>query len=98
MKKNTDVTQILKNLTNLKFCEEGEDVFWSDYLENIAVLSKSDIAVLISKDDENWSIKKEYLDSEFNTETKNDILKLSIGCSNRALENIYGYKRYKDNK
>lgn len=93
-----EVNDILENLSNLRFFEGNDEEFWEEYLENIAALSKSQIAIVISKENNNWVFEKEYLDSSVTQELKDSILKQFIDISNRALEKIYAYEKFKDNK
>ena len=91
-----EVTEILENLSSLRFYEDEEEKFWNEYLQNIAKLSKSPIAIVISKDTNNWAFEKEYLEDSVTKELKDDILKQSINTSYRALEKIYAYERFKN--
>ena len=73
-----EVNEILENLSLLRFSKDTEEVFWKEYLENITKLSKSKIAIVISKDTNSWIFEKEYLEESIDQDFKDLILKQSI--------------------
>jgi multidrug resistance efflux pump len=91
-----EVNEILENISSLRFFEGNEEQFWKEYLENISALSKSKLAIVISKTEENWVFEDQYIENSVTEELTDKILQQSIEMSNRALERIYAYEKFKN--
>jgi len=91
-----DITKILENLSSLRFFNGDEDTFWSEYLENISLITKSPLAVLISNDEKNWKLEKKHIQDDIVNASLEEIVKVSTEVSQRAFDKIYAYERFKD--
>jgi multidrug efflux pump subunit AcrA (membrane-fusion protein) len=94
MGKNVDIIEVLENLNTLRYFDGDISEFWAEYLENIADLAKSEIAIIIKKDTNSLSLYKEYINSEkISEEIKDKLLSSVSSCANRAIENLYSFEK-----
>lgn len=84
---------ILENLKNLRFFEGDETDFWTRLLYNTAVLCKSPVVLLMSKENDEWSVRQEYYDNEEIKTDRNLHVASALHIVERAYQNGFAYER-----